>query len=212
MKAIKDFCGNWNPDKWAIQFKWDVSDIGNDRYIYIVALQEVDGSLGVDLSKSLVFDICDMRNTSQSSTFMQISNLRVGVYKMMFCAYSTPTATNYTEEEIIKACQSDPKYTTTVVMGRASISYVSQCTVVDNSKIVKIHLKSDSDISEGVLGYRYCVDNCEIITPFPKGIAKGKTSYNPFLIPKNCEIQIVPIDKRFLGNLEITAKKSKFLL
>ena len=82
MRAIKGFCGYWNPDKRAIQFKWDVSSIGNDRYIYIFGLKEDNGSLKIDMSKSIVFDICDMRNTNQSSTFMQITNLKIGVYKM----------------------------------------------------------------------------------------------------------------------------------
>lgn len=212
MKAIKGFCGHWNPDKRAIQFNWDVSSIGNDRYIYIVGLKEDEGSLKIDMSKSVVFDICDMRNTNQSSTFMQINDLRIGVYKMLFCAYSMPQATICSDEEILKICESDPLYTTTVMMGRATISYVIEYTVVDNAKLTKIYLKSDSDIAEGVLGYRYCVDNCEIINSFPKVINKGKTSYPPILIPKDCEIQIVPIDRQFSGNLMISSKKSKFLL
>ena len=212
MRAIKGFCGYWNPDKRAIQFKWDVSSIGNDRYIYIFGLKEDNGSLKIDMSKSIVFDICDMRNTNQSSTFMQITNLKIGVYKMLFCAYSMPQATVCSDEEILKACESDPLYTTTVMMGRAVITYVAEYTIVENSKITKIHLKSDSEIAEGVLGYRYCVDNCEIINSFPKAINKGKTSYPPILLPRDCEIQIVPIDRQFSGNLMISSKKSKFLL
>ena len=212
MRAIKGFCGYWNPDKRAIQFKWDVSSIGNDRYIYIFGLKEDNGSLKIDMSESIVFDICDMRNTNQSSTFMQITNLKIGVYKMLFCAYSMPQATVCSDEEILKACESDPLYTTTVMMGRAVITYVAEYTIVENSKITKIHLKSDSEIAEGVLGYRYCVDNCEIINSFPKAINKGKTSYPPILLPRDCEIQIVPIDRQFSGNLMISSKKSKFLL
>lgn len=213
MKAIKGFCGHWNPDKRAVQFQWDVSSIGNDRYIYIVGLKENEGSLKVDVSDNTVFDISDVRNTNQSSTFMSITNLRTGVYKMLFCAYSMPQATNCSDEEILKACNSDPLYTATVMMGRAAISYVAEYTVVENAKLTKIHLKSDSDIAEGVLGYRYFVDNnCEVINSFPKAINKGKTSYQPILIPRDCEIQIVPIDRRFSGNLMISSKKSKFLL
>lgn len=212
MKAIKDFSGYWNPDKRAIQFKWDVSGMGNDRYIYIIGLKEENNLLKPDISQSLVFDICDMRNRSQSSTLMQITNLKFGVYKMRFCAYSMPQATICSDEEIIKACESDPAFTTTVMMGRASIAYVAESSIADNAKIVKVHLKSDSDIAEGVLGYRYVIDNCEIVNAFPGNVRKGKFTYPAILIPRESEIQIAPIDRQFSGNLQITPKKSKLLL
>lgn len=211
MRSIKEFCGHWSPEIRAIQFKWDVTSIGNDRYIYIVGLKEENGVIRPDKSKTIVFDIRDMRNTNQSTTNMQIKDLKTGVYKMLFCAYSMPQAKNCTDDEIMEACKSDPSFTTTVVMGKATISYTVDYKVVDNSKITKILIKSDSIISEGVLGYKYCIDNCEITNAFPKEIKSGKTLYPPVLIPKSCEIQITPLDRQFSGNLSITYKKNKFL-
>ena len=141
MRPVKDFCGNWNPERRAIQFKWDVSGMENDRFIYIVGLQEADGRWKPDLSKQHLFDICDMKNISQSSTFMPIASLGVGVYKMRFCAFSMPQATAYSDEDIQNACASDPAFTTEVMLGRANVVYVAESTVAENAKIVRLHMR-----------------------------------------------------------------------
>ena len=133
MRPVKDFCGNWNPERRAIQFKWDVSGMENDRFIYIVGLQEADGRWKPDLSKQHLFDICDMKNISQSSTFMPIASLGVGVYKMRFCAFSMPQATAYSDEDIQNACASDPAFSTEVMLGRANVVYVAESTVAENA-------------------------------------------------------------------------------
>lgn len=208
MRPVKDFSGIWNPQKNAILFKWDVSAIGNDRYIYIIGLIEEDGTYRPDTSRYKLFDIRDMNNPNPSSTYMPISNLKVGVHKMLFCAYSTPGAANPNSEELIAACRSDSAYITGVMMGRANIVYVADTSVVENAKMVKIHLKSDSGIAPGVLGYQYCLDNCQVMTPFPGAINRGKTVFPPILIPRDSELQIGPMDRQFAGNLSITSKKS----
>ena len=122
-----------------------------------------------------------------------------------------PQATAYSDEDIQNACASDPAFTTEVMLGRANVVYVAESTVAENAKIVRLHIKSDSNIAEGVLGYRYRIDNCEIVNAFPKSIGRGKTSFPPILIPRECEIQVSPMERQFAGNLMITAKKSKFL-
>lgn len=208
MRPVKDFSGTWNPQRNAIHFKWDVSAIGNDRYIYIVGLLEENGVYRPDTSRFKLFDIRDMSNPNPSSTFMPINNLKAGVHRMLFCAYSTPGAANVNGDELMAACQSDSAYMTGVMMGRANIVYVADTSVAENAKLVKLHLKSDSGIAQGVLGYKYYLDNCEVINPFPHAINRGKTVFPPILIPKDSELQIGPLDRQFAGNLSITSKKS----
>ena len=118
-------------------------------------------------------------------------------------------AMNISDEEILLACKNDSNYMTKVMMGRANIAFIVQNSTSDNTKTVKIILKSDSDISEGVLGYKYVVDNCEIITAFPGTVSRGKTVYPPVLIPKGCDLSVVPMESQFSGNLFIEAKKNR---
>lgn len=210
MKPVKSFCGYWNQTQKEVCFKWDVSGLGNDRYIYIIGLREENGRLRTDMSRFKLFDIRDMRNEELSGTSISMDSIKVGVFKMMFCAYSTDHAVNLREDEIIKACLEDDRYITTVMMGYARVTYVMQESVVDNAKLVKIYLKSDSDISPGVLGYRYTLDKgYSVVNAFPGAISKGKTEYPAVLVPKNCVPVVSCVENQFSGNVYIEAKKSK---
>ncbi|MBE6956970.1 MAG: hypothetical protein E7450_05920 [Ruminococcaceae bacterium] len=209
MKPVKDFSGAWNPEKRAIYFKWDVSGLGSDRYIYILGLKENDGAYYVDRTRYKLFNVADMTNTTLSATWMPVPSLQAGVHKMLFCAYSTPKAENLPDDAILAACRNEEASIIGVMMGRANIVYVAETSLEENAKVVKIHLKSDSNIAEGVLGYRYRMDNCEVAFPFPGAVGCGKTVFPPILIPKDSELQIGPLDRQFAGNLSITSKKNK---
>ncbi len=211
MNPVKDFSGRWFPEKSAICFKWDAGSLGNDRFIYIIGIREENGTYRLEKSQNLVFDISDMRNVSSSTTFLKISNIKMGFYKMQYCAYSLPKPTVLDDDTIINACRENKAFLTTVVMGRANIVCLCESSVAENAKLIKIHLKSDCDVSEGVLGYRYMLGNFEFVSTFPGVVKRGKTQYPPILIPKNCDIQIAPVDRQFSGNLAITYKKSKLL-
>ena len=142
---------------------------------------------------------------------MPIASLGIGVYKMRFCAFSMPQATACSDEDILHACEKNPAFMTEVMLGRANVVYVAETTVAENSKIVRIHLKSDCRIAQGVLGYLYRVDNCDIVNAFPASIDKGKKTFPPILIPRECEIKVSHMESQFAGNVQITVKKSKFL-
>ncbi len=209
MNLIKDFHGSWNAAKGGIVFEWDVSSITNDRFIYIVGIREEKGTLKIEGDHKKIFDVSNPSNTSQKSTFLQINSIRASVYKMIFCAYSSPKAVNYSDEEILNAYKEGKLSTSIVIMGTASITYVAETVIIDNSKMIRIYLKSDRVVSSGVLGYKYFMGDEEIVNSFPGDVMEGKTTYPPILIPSECELQIVPVDKQFSGNLTITEKKSK---
>ena len=211
MKPLASFSGKWNPSMQAIQFQWDARALGNDRYIYIIGIVGNGNDMRLDMTQLSLLDVRNPANQSNSSLIKRITNGRAGVFKMLFCGFSSPLAAgSQNEASVIEACRNDPSFLTTVMMGQASITCQIGTSVQDNAKVVTFDITSNCEISPGVLGYQYHCDNMVITIDFPGVIAKGRTEFKPIAIPKNCDINVVPFDKQFAGNLEIKQKNKLF--
>jgi len=211
MKSLKGFQGRWNGSLQCIQFSWDSRSLGTDRYIAIVSINGEGSALKVDFNNYMFMDIRSLQGDGNPISFKNTFG-GTGVYRIQFCGVSVESKAEVTEENILAFCQKDSECIAQVMMGRADITWTASTSVFENVKSVSLSVRSSCDISNGVLGYQYAFgQNLFVKMPFPGMIRQGAwCDYPPILIPKDCEIEVVPYDSHFSGNLIITKKRSWF--
>ncbi len=211
MKALKDFKGSWNSHLQCIQFSWDAKAIGTDGYIVIAAVMGSGASAKIDISSYKVLELRTLQGTGNMYN-MKTTVGRSGVYKMVFCGVSVPSTRDIQDNELLEICRTDPGSLTSVIMGRAEITWSANTATQDDFKLVTIELTSNCEIAAGVLGYQYQYGSDLIVKmPFPGPIHQGKQGgYGPILIPRSCDISVVPYDSQFNGNFTINYKKKFF--
>ncbi len=205
MKPLVNFQGKLTAN--GIQFTWDVKALENDAYIILVGIIGSGDSIKINQNCVKLLSLQSMEGDG-SSYLMQNMSGSAGVQKAVFCGLSSETKS--TDEEILEMCRSNPDCMISVMMGRADIEWSDHAKVVDNVKIITFELNSNTEISQGVLGYQYSYGSELIMKlPFPDRVHQGKHNYPPILIPKDCDISVVPYDDQFKGNLNIKKKKKR---
>ena len=208
MRPLSSFSGKWNPMMQAIQFQWDSSTLENDRYIHIVGINQDEHGFSVNARN---YAFLDLRTASSlSSASMKIQNGFAGVFKMNFFAFSTAVSGTQSDAAIIAMCEQNPEVLSSVMVGQANILCTIGTSTQENAKIVNFEINSDCTISQGVIGFQYPCDNMNIVTAFPGVIQKGKNVMPPVLVPKDCDMHVVPCDKQYAGNLNIKEKYKLF--
>lgn len=210
MKPLSEFQGRWNGATQTIRFTWDARALGTDGYIVIAAVVGEGSSLRLDVARYTVKEVRTLPGDGNTVT-MKVPVGQAGVRKMMFCGASAPALKDVDDNAVLQICRSDPSCLTAVMMGRAEIAWSDSVSTQDTVKLVTLEVTSNCDISNGVLGYR-CVYGKDLVVtlPFPGDVGKGKQKYSPILVPRDCEVTVVPYDAQFGGNLMIKKKNKLF--
>ena len=207
MKPLSDFKGRWDSTTQRIKFTWNAKALEKDGYIVIVAINGEGDAISLNSRTYFAGDVRSIEGQGDSISMSVPAGSR-GVYKMVFCGVSALNASEASDIDVLNYCKSNPECLMAVMMGKAEITWSEKNTKLDFVKVVEMEITSNCEIESGVLGYQYSKDNVKINMPFPGKIeARKRTKYPPILIPKDCDIAVVPCDVQFGGNLVIQKKK-----
>ncbi|MBE6679646.1 MAG: hypothetical protein E7598_03895 [Ruminococcaceae bacterium] len=207
MKPLSDFKGRWDSTTQRIKFTWNAKAIEKDGYIVIVAISGEGDSISLNSKTYYGGDIRCIEGQGDSISLPVPAGSR-GVYKAVFCGISALNASEANDAAVLDYCKSNPECLISVMMGKAELSWTEKCVKQDFVKMVEIEITSNFEIEPGVLGYQYAKDGVNIKLPFPGKIeARKRKKYPPILIPKDCDVAVVPCDPQFGGNLVIQKKK-----
>lgn len=210
MKPLAEFQGRWNGAMQVAQFTWDARALGTDGCIVIAGVIGDGANMQIDFSQYNVLEVRALPGNGNQFT-KKIAVGQSGVYKLQFCGLSLPSARELHDDEMLDICRRDASCLTTVMMGKADITWSESVSVQDTVKLVTLDVTSSCEISGGVLGYQYAYGKGLIVKmPFPDRIRQGKQSFRPILIPRDCEIAVVPYDTQFNGNLKIKKRNKLF--
>lgn len=211
MNSLHNFKGSWDAHLQEMNFSWDAKGMGNDKYIIIVEVIGQGSSMQVNRSNYFLRDVRSLPGNGNSLTVKMQSNSG-GVHRRVFCGVSFELHKEAEDSVLYHHCVNNSDCFIKVITGRADVSWSTSSTIIDDYKIVTMDITTNSDISEGALGYRYsCGKDLEIRMPFSFHISAGKhTGIGPILIPKDCEVAITPYDQQFAGNFVIKKKKNIF--
>ena len=211
MNVLENFQGRYFASGKFIQFNWDPKSVGTDSFVVIAGVAGSDNALKVICQKTN-----KIQNLPGQGDSFKLDNLNgvfgnSGVQKIVFCGFSVSSLAEVTDEAIFEIYRTHTDKLAQVMIGEAKIVWKAKTKVQDNVKIVEIELNSTSKVSQGVIGYQYSYgSSLQVKMPFPGDVPPGKQNYPAILIPKECEIAVVPYDSQFSGNLSIERKKGLF--
>lgn len=193
----------------VVHFEWDAAE-NNNRYVYAIALTGTlepcfDGSCWNEKDISRTRDARDA-----SSIDIKIGRSKA-VAKRQFILFSSAEALD------VRALYNKPlsvqwrPYIGSATIGHTRVRYWQKKGKAVDALEVSFVLKSDADIDEGVLGYRYMCGDTEMRLPFPERIVGGnrKNRSKSILVPVGCNVTIVPLEQSCDGSVEI--QKGSFI-
>lgn len=211
MKPLVNFQGRFDSGAQTLRFTWDARALGTDGYIVIAAIVGEGTAMQIDFSRYIVAEVRTLPGSGNMIPMKMIGG-QTGVYKMTFCGFSVPTSKDFDDDEMLRICRNDSSVLISVMMGRAEIIWTANTSIQESVKLITIDITSNCDIAQDVLGYQYAYGKDLFVKlPFPGMIKQGKQcGYGPVLVPKDCEVAVVPYDAQFSGNLVIKQKKKIF--
>lgn len=210
MRVLSNLNGRWNPQRSCIEFSWDVSGLDNDRFIFIFPLEKINNEYKLNVKNAIIHDVANIGYGSVNSASVPLGDAQVGVSLKQYCAFSHPDRMIPQETDILKACDDNKDFVSNVMIGRAMIEYSIKRTECGNATVIELSINSNSVIEHGVLGYQYRCGLTVIKESFPGIIQRGiDINYPQIAIPSDSDIQIIPIDDRFTGNILLSEKNKK---